>query len=233
MKVFISWSGARSQVVAEKFRDWLPDVIQAVAPWISSEDIRKGKRWSVDLAHQLETTHIGVICLTPGNLTAPWLLFEAGALSKLHTKKGTYVCTYLIGVSHTTVTGPLAEFQHTLATKADTHQLVKTINAAMEQGRITDTQLDRAFERCWPDLQQCLETLPETKEAVPPPRKAEDMLQEILEIVRGIAGSISFSREPNQRSREQEALLARTGSLAEAGRWMLKEGRPRSPNDRQ
>ena len=45
MKVFIiSWSWPRSQAVAETLRTWLKDVSQAVDPWISSENIRKGKR---------------------------------------------------------------------------------------------------------------------------------------------------------------------------------------------
>jgi hypothetical protein len=139
------------------------------------------------LAEELESTHVGVICLTPENLTASWLLFEAGALSKLH--KDALVCTYLVGVDYSAVTGPLADFQHTPATKEDTHQMVKSINAAIDegQGRLTDTQLDRAFKRCWSELQRCLETLPEPQEAIPPPRKAEDMLQEVLEVVRGLA----------------------------------------------
>jgi hypothetical protein len=46
-----------------------------------------------------------VICLTPENLTAPWLLVEAGDLSKL--LKDAYVFTYLIDVEPTAVTGPL------------------------------------------------------------------------------------------------------------------------------
>jgi TIR domain len=116
MKVFISWSGPRSKAVAEALRDWLPDVMQAVKPWVSSEDIRKGKQWNLELTRELEGTHVGVICLTPENLTAPWLLFEAGALSKLQTEKDAHVCTYLVNMPYTDVTGPLAGFQHTLAT---------------------------------------------------------------------------------------------------------------------
>jgi hypothetical protein len=196
MKVFISWSGVRSKAVAEALHNWLKDVIQAVDPWLSSEDIRKGKQWSIDLAQQLESTHVGVICLTPENLKAPWLLFEAGALSKLQREKDAHVCTYLINMSYSAVTGPLESFQHTLATREDTLRMVQSINAAMDdgQGRLTENQLERAFERCWSELSQCLETLPEPQEPIPPPRKSEDMLQELLELVRTIASN-SPSRE--------------------------------------
>jgi TIR domain len=71
MKVFISWSGLRSQAVAQTLRSWLKDVIQALDPWISVEDINKGQQWGPSLAEELESTHAGVICLTPENLTAP------------------------------------------------------------------------------------------------------------------------------------------------------------------
>jgi hypothetical protein len=110
MKVFISWSGLRSQAVAQKLRIWLRDVIQALDPWISVEDIDKGQRWGLVMAERLESTHAGVICLTPENLTAPWLLFEAGALSKLHREAK--VCTYLIDMPYTAVPqGPFSELR--------------------------------------------------------------------------------------------------------------------------
>jgi TIR domain len=206
MKTFISWSGRRSKAVADALYVWLKDVIQAIDPWISSEEIRKGTRWNVELARELETTHIGVVCLTPENLTAPWLLFEAGALSKLYTEQDAHVCTYLIDMPYTAVTGPLRDFQPTLATEEDTYRLVKSINAAIPegQGRLTDTELARAFRCWWPELQQCLETLPPPDEDLPPPRQVEDMLQEVLEIVRTSAQSLGIIFESTLHIRRSQ-----------------------------
>ena len=83
MKVFISWSGTRSKTVAQTLHTWLKDVMPSLEPSASWEDIDKGKPWSIQLARYLEAIHVGVVCLTPENLTEPWLLFEAGAISKL------------------------------------------------------------------------------------------------------------------------------------------------------
>jgi hypothetical protein len=90
--VFISWSGLRSGAVAEALRNWLPKVINALKPWLSTTDIDKGARWSTDVAVRLEVAKAGIICLTPSNLHSDWILFEAGALSK--TLQNTFVSPY-------------------------------------------------------------------------------------------------------------------------------------------
>jgi hypothetical protein len=93
MKVFISWSGPRSKAAAQALHQWLPDVIQSIEPWMSAEDIDAGARWGNEVTNELAQTRCGIICLTQDNLTAPWILFEAGALSK--TIEKTYVIPYL------------------------------------------------------------------------------------------------------------------------------------------
>ena len=59
MKVFVSWSLPRSKAVAEALAGWLPLVIQAVDPWISSE-MTKGVRWTPELAKKLEESKVGI-----------------------------------------------------------------------------------------------------------------------------------------------------------------------------
>src|ERR1700722_16316228 len=105
MKVFLSWSGETSKRVATTLRDWLPNVIQAIDPWMSSEDIAKGARWSSKIATELATTNAGIVCVTPDNSGAPWLNFEASALSKSVEKE--MVCPYLFRMKPSDVTGPL------------------------------------------------------------------------------------------------------------------------------
>ena len=82
MKVFISWSGERSKIVAEALRDWLPAVIQSVKPWVSSKDIDKGSRSFAEIQAQLKDAQFGIACLTPENLTEMWIHFESGAVAK-------------------------------------------------------------------------------------------------------------------------------------------------------
>jgi hypothetical protein len=83
MKLFICWAGERSKEIATFLHDWLPKVHQNIEPFMSAEDIGKGKRWINVLADHLEGSDFGLVCLTSENLTTPWLHFEAEALSKI------------------------------------------------------------------------------------------------------------------------------------------------------
>ncbi len=128
MEVFISWSGTRSHAIARALHGWLPQVINALRPWLSSTDIDKGARWSQDISARLNNAKAGIICLTPNNLSSPWILFEAGALSK--SIDASYVCTFLVELEPAAVAQPLAQFQATRAEKDDVLRLLKTLNTS-------------------------------------------------------------------------------------------------------
>lgn len=161
MKVFLSWSGEISHRVALALRDWLPSVIQSLEPYVSSEDIEKGARWSTDIAKELENSSYGILCITKDNMDAPWLNFEAGALSKSFDKGR--VTPFLFGLKRSEVKpGPLLQFQSTLADKDETLKLLQSINSAHEPPLLEDSRLLTVFEVWWPRLQSVLSEIPET-----------------------------------------------------------------------
>ena len=151
MKVFISWSGTRSNQVSKALRVFLEDVNQAIKPWMSDTDIDAGSRWASELATQLEETNFGIICLTPESLTSPWLLFEAGALSK--SIRDSRVCPYLIGVSKRELEGPLAQFQCKETTAEQTFEMLQAINEAMGDDALQQERLRKYFNQNWPTLE--------------------------------------------------------------------------------
>ena len=110
MEVFISWSDKRSKHIALSLKQWLPEVLQAVKPWMSDTDIESGQKWQKRILTTLEVCKFGIICVTPENQAKPWLNFEAGALSKTLGSE-TYVCPYLYDMEPGDLVGPLTQFQ--------------------------------------------------------------------------------------------------------------------------
>jgi hypothetical protein len=196
MNVFLSWSGTLSHEVAQALVGWLPQVIQAVKPWLSSQDIEKGARWFEEIGESLSKTDFGVLCLTATNITAPWILFEAGALSK--SLGQARVCPLLINIKNIDLQGPLAQFNTSGTSQADVRRLVDTLNArlSVEQKR-TESQLNEAFEVWWPHLERKFEEAlkhardSEHQGRPSPKRKADDVLDELLELARSTAQQLS------------------------------------------
>lgn len=187
MKVFISWSGNKSHKVGMIFREWLPSVIQSLEPYVSSEDIDKGARWSNDIAKELENSTFGILCVTKDNLYAPWLSFEAGALSKTMDKS--FVTPFLFDIKRSEVNGPILQFQSTVFEKDDIKKLMHTLNKACGENGISSSMLDKAFEVWYPTLESELNKLKECDEnAIEIPSKEQmhstEIIEEILELSR-------------------------------------------------
>lgn len=185
MKLFISWSGDRSRAVAEALRDWLPDVIQSVDAWISSQDINAGARWSSEISEQLSETKFGVLCLTRENQEAPWILFEAGALAK--TLRDAFVVPYLVDLQPSDLQGPLTQFQAQQRDRDGTWELVRSVNASLGKDTLPEARLKRIFDRMWPELEEALEQLPESSTPTKAARSEKEILREVLELVRTIS----------------------------------------------
>jgi hypothetical protein len=182
--LFISWSGEKSKCVALALEEYLPLIINAVKPFLSA-NIDKGMRWSSEIDSHLKQAKIGIICLTPENLEAPWILFEAGALANAVDRS--FVCPYLYKVQPTEILDPLSQFQATNADKEDTRALLHTINQAISEN-LPINQVNKSFDKFWPDLENDLKNISDIQiEVKKIKRTSEDMLEELLELARSRA----------------------------------------------
>jgi hypothetical protein len=187
MDVFISWSKESSRAVAIRLNEWLPDVLPQVRTWMSEADIDAGARWHTELASSLAGSRVGIICVTRENQREPWLLFETGALGK--TLQRTFVCPYLIDLEPSDLQpGPLTLFQAKRANAEGTYDVLQTINRALGTDGVPDERLRRNFKRAFPELDECLRSLPSSGE---PGREGPTKIDEILEIVRGLSRRIA------------------------------------------
>lgn len=199
MKVFISWSGDISLKIAQLFREWLPSVIQSIDPYVSSEDIDKGARWSTDIAKELENSSFGILCVTKDNIEAPWLAFEAGALSK--TIEKSFVMPFLFDIKISEVQGPILQFQSTVFEKEDIRKMVKSLNKASGRSGIADDRLNKTFDIWYPTLENGLKAIKGHRETVNNKETEKKtvtakILEEILELTRD---NQKLIRTPNEK----------------------------------
>jgi hypothetical protein len=158
MHLFLSWSGGRSHRLAQTLKEWLESHFCSddITAFVSS-DIEKGSAWFPVVAGRLQAADAGVVCLTRQSLGSDWLLFEAGALvTAVASRHGEgRIFTYLLDLSAGDLTGPLAAYQSTEATREDTLRFVNGLLTLLGRQPLTP----REFEPAWGDLQKRLDAL--------------------------------------------------------------------------
>ncbi len=211
-KVFISWSGELSRKLGDALRAWLPSALQYVKPYFTPEDIEKGAKWSTEIAKELGTSDIGIVCLTRDNTEKPWILFEAGALSK--SIESSHVCTLLFDLEPSDVKGPLTSFQATRFARDDFKKLITTINGAAGDSRLEPNVLESVFNMWWPKLEEQVNSILKThdKGVKKEKRSDRDILEELLELMR--LNSSKTVKHPRMSSRTVIELIEAMDELA-------------------
>jgi hypothetical protein len=193
MKVLISWSGELSHRVALELRDRLPLFIQAVEPWVSSEDIAKGVLWRAELTKELEEGSVGILCITRENVTSEWVNYEAGALGKM--SQASRVIPFLFQMRPSDIRGPLADLQGAMfeagsdKNAEEFRKLLVSLNTAQTPPCAPEAVLNTTFEKMWPDFAPVLDALAADAERLiegPAPKAADpsEVLEEVLQAVR-------------------------------------------------
>lgn len=185
MKVFISWSGELSQNIAKELSEWLPSIIQSIDVFYSPDDIKKGENWDSRLTNELQDSKYGIVCLTPENVLAPWIHFEAGALSKTLDSK---VSTLMINVVTSDIQGPLSRFQATKLEKEDFYQLLENINEASDSP-INEKVLQKSFDAIWDKMYENINNIikegaSKKKDVAQQNKDRSVVLEEILQLIR-------------------------------------------------
>lgn len=155
MRIFICWSKGRSLTLASALDAWLPLVVDGAEPFLSSE-IEPGQRWFEEISKRLRESDAGLVCLTPENVRAPWIHFEAGALA---TAVGGRLFTYGHRVTPERLTGPLSEFQSASTSREGTLRLVQAIAKLSSDARNDSDSVARRFDDRWPSLQKTVDAL--------------------------------------------------------------------------
>jgi hypothetical protein len=152
--------------------------------------------------------------LTPSNRNAPWLLYEAGALSK--QVSSSRVSCLLLDLKHTDVEFPLALFQNTEFNHDDIYKLVGSINRGCEYP-LEEEKLRHIFEKFWPDLETAIQHI---RLQTPLPRSSEDTarsldskVNELLELVRSLRAPYSAGVQLQALKDELAVVDARKGLL--------------------
>lgn len=112
MKVFLCWSGREtaSYAAADMLNEYLPLLCDRWTPFLSEYDIKAGTLWMDELFAALDKSTFGIVCISPRQKNSPWILFEAGALSKAVSSNR--VLPLLVCVESTELADPLGKFQH-------------------------------------------------------------------------------------------------------------------------
>lgn len=197
MKIFISWSGERSQALAEALRGWLPLVLHYAKPWLSRSDIQAGDRWSVEVAKELQESNFGIICVTKDNLNSTWILFESGALAK--SMEDGRVIPLLLDLDFKEISGPLAQFQAKKAEKAGIKELIDDLNKSAPAPEPAE-RLDMIFEPLYAQLGDAIEQIPSNTSSKQI-RTQGEILEELVSSVRNVEMRVrdAMDEEPGYR----------------------------------
>lgn len=147
----------------------------------------------------------GIVCLTRANYSAPWLNFEAGALSNALGNDPRRVAPLLFALSPGDVTGPITQFQMLDPSQENMRAILLSVNEKLRMP-LSEARIDKAFNAWWPELKTVFdavvieleqEDVPSTEPSVDSERQLSDKIDEVLAHLR--AGERAQERDERQK----------------------------------
>ncbi|MDQ0277520.1 hypothetical protein QO003_001823 [Arthrobacter silviterrae] len=165
-------------------------------PWISTEN-KAGTLWLPEIDKSLSDTDFGIVCVSKSNQHAPWLNFEAGALSRKVAGKRELMPVLLIDFEKTgEVNGPVTSFQMKFANQDGFLEIMEALNSSERGPKIDSAILAERVGHLWPSIEA---EVAKVKAGIESKNVAErsdsDKIDELLEVVRGLAEEQPVSRK--------------------------------------
>ena len=182
--VFIGWSGDRSKRLATALRKALRSTFDSLNVWMSASDIEVGSLWFNKLNRALRRSSLGVLCLTPENLEAPWIVFEAGSLAK--GASSARVVPYRLELQADDVPSPLRSFQAVDADEAGTLQVFKAVNKTLSKP-LDGRHFAKLWNEHWPALKSEIDAIRKSERPIPV-KEVEQQRQRFRKLSARIAG---------------------------------------------
>jgi hypothetical protein len=214
MGVFICWSGvgSRSHQLARILSERIPEILQNADVFLSEHDIGPGQPWMEELRKALKENRFGILCVTPENQNNLWIHFEAGSLWK--GDESTRVCPLLFKTTRAEITGPLAQLQSIEFERSEFFRLMSEVNGQLGEKRISESLLQKCFDRVWDDLEEDASKIKQSSTALPAKREAESMIEEILELVRSLVRGFDDEKNSKAEALRKAIDSIRLGSVA-------------------
>ena len=198
--------------------EWLKPILHYAKPWLSTADIQSGDRWGNEIAKELQDTNFGILCVTSDNLTAPWLLFEAGALAK-SIDEGRVV-PLLLDLEKSDLSGPLTQFQAEKADSVGVRKLAESLNKAAANPVSTET-LNTLYEALWPKLEEKISEIPARGSPQKKLRPQSEVLEELVAGVRSVEMRVRDVLEEGPEFRIRRRRRLHPGMLIDMSREMM------------
>lgn len=215
-RVFISWSGPRSKAIAEGLRPWLLDFFPGhLEVFLSTHDLHAGGVWTGQLFQALGGNEVqfGILCVTPENLKAPWMLFEAGVLAR-NAMKEDRVVPYLFDMgADATIGSPLSHLQQVKADYEGTLALVTSLNNSLaNEQRRDEAGTKKQMDRQWRELKDVLDKArPLVTDVTPTEIDQNRVLEELLQLARATNNAVavmSVHSDHPARARQKKEHIA-------------------------
>lgn len=155
-EVFISWSGEHSKNIAANLKIALEEIFENedFSAFMSERDIESGTEWFQTIKNHLIESRCAIIVLTKENISAPWILFESGAMAVNHEDKRVIPILFDVNIEEKS---PLSHYNHIKFSKNSFEKMIFDIKSFCGFNKMTKRQLSTVINKSFSEFNKNIE----------------------------------------------------------------------------